>query len=325
MIMESPEATAAPDAPDPPMAWRRAFECGRLDRLDLWKRFADRHQLIAQHAAALAGTEIAAFVLEPSGLSVTLANGLSFTLDPTALREAPNVIIAQGGYETFEKALILRLARGARTVFDIGANIGWHSLHIAQQEPKARVYAFEPVPTTHARLRSNLARNDAGARVTAIADGLSDREGVFDMFVPATSGSPAASLNELHPAEGSHRTPCRFTTLDDFVRAQGVETLDLLKCDVEGAELRVLAGGKTTLARFRPALIIELLRKWAAAFGYHPNDVIDLLGGLGYVCYGVGDHALTPISRVTEDTRETNYLFLLPERHPPVDVLLAGL
>lgn len=316
-------ATARPTSPMTPLDCRAAFERGELDRLELWKRFAERHRLFAEHAPVLAGTQIAALVIEPSGLSATLRNGLSFALDPDALREAPNIILAQGGYETFELALISRLARGARVVFDIGANIGWYSLHVAAQEPQAHVYAFEPVPTTHARLLANLARNDVGRSITPVKDGLSDAPGAFDMFVPATSGSPAASLNDLHPGEGSRRVSCRFTTLDDFVAGNKIERLDFLKCDVEGAELRVLRGGAETLARFKPAVVIELLRKWSAAFGYHPNDVLDLFSALGYECYGVGDGELTRIARVTDDTRETNYVFLDPARHPSARDILA--
>lgn len=306
-----------------PFEIRAAFERGQIDRLDLWKRLAERHRLIAEHTAVLAGTNIASLVIEPTGLSATLDNGLSFALDPDALREAPNIILAQGGYESFELALISRLARGAEVIFDIGANIGWYSLHLAQQEQQARVYAFEPVPTTHLRLLANLGRNAAGNRVTPVKDGLSDASGEFDMFVPATSGSPAASLNDLHPGEGSRRVTCRFTTLDEFVEENGIARIDFLKCDVEGAELRVLKGGMKSLVRFKPAIVIELLRKWSAAFGYHPNDVIDLFNGLGYVCYGVGERALTEISRVTEETRETNYVFLDPARHPCVDAVLV--
>lgn len=317
-------AKARAATPNTPFKCRIAFERAELDRLDLWKSFAERHRLIAEHAALLAGTEIAALVVETSGLSVTLRNGLSFALDPNALREAPNIILAQGGYEPFELALISRLARGARMIFDIGANIGWYSLHLSQQEPQAKIYAFEPVPTTHQRLLINLARNEAGARVTPVSGGLSDTPGAFDMFVPATSGSPAASLNELHPGEGSRRVSCRFTTLDKFIDDNGVEQLDFLKCDVEGAELRVLKGGVNSLVRFKPAVVIELLRKWSAAFGYHPNDVLDLFAALGYVCYGVAEHTLTRVERVTEETRETNYVFLDPTRHPSVEEILAG-
>lgn len=316
------EARAA--SPNTPFERRTAFERGELDRLELWKRLAERHRLIAEHSALLAGTEIAALVVEASGLSVTLRNGLSFALDPDALREAPNIILAQGGYESFELALISRLARGVQVIFDIGANIGWYSLHLSQQEPQARIYAFEPVPTTHQRLLTNLGRNVAGERVTPVSDGLSDAPGAFDMFVPATSGSPAASLNELHPDEGSRRVSCGFTTLDKFVSDNEIVRLDFLKCDVEGAELRVLKGGAKSLARFKPAVVIELLRKWSAAFGYHPNDVLDLFASLGYFCYGVSACALTRIERVTDETRETNYIFLDPTRHPSIEEILAG-
>ncbi len=321
MIAKAPSCVIAPETPTD---WRHAFESGALDRLHLWKLFAERHALFAQHAPVLQGTEIAALAIEPSGLSATMQNGLVFTLDSQAMREAPNIILAQGGYETFERALILRLAQGAKIVFDIGANIGWYSLHIAQQEPQARVYAFEPVPATYARLVANLSRNRAGARVTPIGDGLSDTPGDFDMFVPAISGSPAASLNELHPGEGGRRVTCHFTALDQFVEDQGITRLDFLKCDVEGAELRVLKGGEKSLSRFRPAVVIELLRKWSAAFGYHPNDVLDLFGALGYRCYGISETTLTPIERVDADTRETNYVFLDPARHPGVDALALG-
>lgn len=307
---------------DTPLAWRAAFERGELDRLDLWKRCAARHRLFAEHAALIEGTQIAALMIEPCGLSARLYNGLSFALDPEALREAPNIILAQGGYESFELALISRLSRGARTVFDIGANIGWYSLHIAAQEPGARIFAFEPVPTTHERLLTNLARNEAGRRVTPVADGLSDAPGDFDMFVPATSGSPAASLNDLHPGEGGRKTKCRFTTLDAFVADNGVAELDFLKCDVEGAEFKVLRGGAQTIARQRPVVVIELLRKWSRVFGYHPNDVIDFFAAHGYECWGVAERDLSRIERVCDDTVETNYVFLDPSRHPPARTIV---
>ncbi len=307
-----------------PCAWRADFERGDVTRLELWRLFSQRHRLFAEHSAALTGTEIAALVVGTDGLSVKLSNGLAFSLDPDALREAPNVVLAQGEYESFEMSLISRLAQDARVIFDIGANIGWYSLHLAAQERQAKIFAFEPVPTTHARLLGNLARNEAGRRIAPIADGLSDQPGVFDMFVPATSGSPAASLNDLHPGEGSRKVECRFTTLDAFVADNKIESLDFLKCDVEGAELRVLRGGARTIEKMRPAVVIELLRKWSAAFGYHPNDVIGLFHSLGYECWGIGSHELTRIAAVTDETVETNYVFLDPARHPPAQSVAAA-
>jgi len=310
-------------ASDTPLDWRLAFTRGEVSRDELWRRLRDRHLLIAQHSQLLQGTGISELLIEATGLAVRLKNGLSFALDPEAVREAANVILAQGEYEAFESKLLLRLAKGARTIFDIGANIGWHALHLAQQEDKARVLAFEPVPSTHARLLVNLARNESGRRVEPVATGFSDAPGAFDMFVPNASGSPAASLNELHPREGSRKVTCQFTTLDAFAAERGIDDLDLIKCDVEGAELLVLRGGAAAIARCRPLVVIEILRKWSHAFGSHPNDVIAYFSALGYACYGIGEDDLNPIESVTDTTVETNYVFLDPQRHSPAETLVA--
>lgn len=300
---------------EPALSWRRKHEAAELPRGELWAKLRDRHRLIGEHAALIAGTEIAELAVSGEGLIVRLDNGLAFHVDPDAVREAPNIILAQGSYEAFEKRLLLELARDARVVLDVGANIGWYSLHIAAQEPDATIHAFEPVPTTFAKLSANIALNGMGARVIAASHGLSDKPGSCEMFLPGTSGSPAASMSNLHPSEESRRVTAHFSTMDTFVAAHGIERIDLLKCDVEGAELMVLKGGDASLARFKPAVLIELLRKWSAAFGYHPNDVLARFAALGYRCWGIEDDRLVEIAEVTEATIATNYVFLHPERH----------
>ena len=70
-----------------------------------------------------------------------------------------------------------------------------------------------------------------------------------------------------------------------------------------------------------------MLRKWSKKFDYHPNDIIDLLKGAGYSCYAIQENALSLISQVTDDTIETNFLFLdeNKERHKNIlDKLLKG-
>ncbi|MFO0123965.1 MAG: FkbM family methyltransferase, partial [Inhella sp.] len=103
-------------------------------------------------------------------------------------------------------------------------------------------------------------------------------------------------------------------TLDDWARNTGAAP-DYIKVDVEGAELLVLQGGQATLAQHRPKVFAELLRKWSAPFGYHPNDVLTLMAGLGYGCWAVGPHGNRRLLEVTDDTSETNYAFLHHEAH----------
>ena len=103
---------------------------------------------------------------------------------------------------------------------------------------------------------------------------------------------------------------CSLTTLDESLPANTGVPLDLLKCDVEGAELMVLQGGAGVIARDRPGTVFGTLRKWSAAFGYHPNEVIAWTKALGYDCWAVGDGRLRHCEMIADDTVETNFLFV---------------
>ncbi len=92
--------------------------------------------------------------------------------------------------------------------------------------------------------------------------------------------------------------------------------VDFIKCDVEGSELFVYQGGLETLKKYKPVVFSEMLRKWSAKFGYHPNDIIALFKNIGYQCYVITvDNYLKEITEVTEETVETNYFFLHGEKH----------
>lgn len=78
---------------------------------------------------------------------------------------------------------------------------------------------------------------------------------------------------------------CQTNTIDHFVKEKNITKLDFIKCDVEGAEFMVYKGGVETFAKHTPIIFTEMLRKWAAKFGYHPNDIIDFFKQFGYNCY----------------------------------------
>jgi hypothetical protein len=122
-------------------------------------------------------------------------------------------------------------------------------------------------------------------------------------------------MRDLHPDEDSVKVEAQVGTLDDYFADAGLDTLDLVKVDVEGAELLVLKGGMKTIGEHRPILFLELLRKWSKPFGYHPNDVIALLGGLGYGCYTHDEGRLVRFASMTDESVQTNFFFANPERH----------
>ena len=178
-----------------------------------------------------------------------------------------------------------RLRPGA-VIFDVGANFGYYSVMLASGLRGAcEVHAFEPAPETFARLCRHIALN----RLTSVHP---HRIGLSD--------SPA--LGALRPREGNsgaaYLVPggeIEISTLDRFVEERGLKRLDFIKIDVEGLEERVLRGGRKTLARFRPMVLIEIQPITLERAGSSVAAVVALLTSLGYTLMQARRRTLVPL------------------------------
>ena len=74
--------------------------------------------------------------------------------------------------------------------------------------------------------------------------------------------------------------PC--IRLDDYVRQEHLDRVDFIKCDAEGAELRVLHGARETLTTRRPTMLVENVEFATRRYGYAPRRTIEFLAELGY-------------------------------------------
>jgi hypothetical protein len=81
----------------------------------------------------------------------------------------------------------------------------------------------------------------------------------------------------------------RITTVDRTVSVHGIHRLDFIKADIEGWELRMLTGAAASLARFRPALLLEVSARAMRRAGDTPAGLWDLLTGLGYQAFALTD------------------------------------
>lgn len=292
-----------------------AFRAGLMTREAFWRKMQTRHLGLREYQELLGG-ELLGIVIGAEELRVVTREGRTMVWLPEDLRSPPSVLVNHGAYEPQESALLLEAGQGAEVVFDVGANAGFYSLHwVSRLRPGGIIHAFEPVPSTYATLLRNVALNGLEKTVRTHEFALGDETKTATFFVPDVSGSVAASLRNLHPEETSVEVTVRIETLDRFSTAESIARLDLMKIDVEGAELAVLKGGLQTIVKCKPLLFMELLRKWAAPFGYHPNDVIALLGGMGYRCCAVSAGGLKAFAEMTDETPETNFFFAHPERH----------
>ena len=263
---------------------------------------------------ALAGTQLRELIVTAEQVRVrTVLNDLELVFDQDEVSSLVSGLLAFGDTERTEREVLLAAATGARCILDIGANVGWYSLHFSRVAPEADIIAFEPVPQIHQRLLEHLEINAAN-RVTPEKLALQDcEEEGFLYFHKAETGATSARNNRGFA--GATREAVRSTTLDQYCASKGISP-ELIKCDVEGSEWAVIKGGVETIRRDRPVIFLELLRKWSANFGYHPNEVLAWLADIGYQCWAIEQQGrLRRCAEVTDETVATNFLFVDGQRH----------
>jgi FkbM family methyltransferase len=175
--------------------------------------------------------------------------------------------------------------------FDIGANIGYYSLTLANGlQKRCQVHAFEPTPATYERLRRHIEWNGMAQAIEAHQLALSDTSGTANLIQRAdNSGASRLGVD----AQG---VAVPVTTLDRFCDERGINRLDAIKIDVEGYEARVLRGGQSTISRLKPALIVEFWTTGLARADATVDELADLLRSFGYKLYKPVRDRLIPIT-----------------------------
>ena len=124
---------------------------------------------------------------------------------------------------------------GFRTIVDVGANVGSFAVYAAQSSPRARIFCYEPEEQNFQRLKRNLAINGLDGRVNAFRSAVASRSGSRKL---AVSASPLNAFDDLRDSATHQDVAC--TTLQDIRREHGLDSLDLLKMNCEGAEYEIL-------------------------------------------------------------------------------------
>lgn len=208
---------------------------------------------------------------------IDLAEGIDFS------------IFLLGAFEPTTVAAYRDLVAPGATVIDIGANIGAHTLPLADLAgAKGRVIAVEPTRYAFERMTDNLSLNPGlAARVTPVQAMLlanPDRE----VAAALPSSWPLHGDREAHPEHGGvckSTEGARALTLDDLVGSLGLERVDFIKLDVDGYELEVLRGARETLARFAPVILFEHSPYVLVEKGFDPEEMIGILRTAGYGFY----------------------------------------
>jgi FkbM family methyltransferase len=171
---------------------------------------------------------------------------------------AARVVLGLGAREP-ELAALPCLIRPGDRVVDVGANVGIYTKALARLVGRSgRVYSFEPIAENYDILQM-VVRVGRLRNVETFRLALAAGPGRGEMVIPDARGFGGYYRAHLATRRGEgRRESVDVQTIDDLWRTGTLTGVDLVKCDVEGAEAEVLAGGLTLFSTQRPTSLVEL-------------------------------------------------------------------
>lgn len=191
--------------------------------------------------------------------------------------------LARGSFEERVVEWFIEQYQGQEIHFvDIGANIGFYAiLFLNISGPDGSVDAFEPLESNRGKLISNMKLNNIDD-ITIYPIGCSDKSTVGTLWVPNSNMGEASLARKSSSTEPSYSTEVELEPLDEIYPKRDGTIPDVLKIDVEGAELQVLRGGEKFLKNHKPDLILELHESLLGEFGDSMEGLVSLLKLMEY-------------------------------------------
>lgn len=221
-------------------------------------------------------------------------------------------VINKYDYETIE--VVKKTLTKKSNWVDIGAHKGHILRELLSVAPDGNSFAFEPIPNLYKGLESKY-----GKKVKVYDTALSDQKGekTFTLFVDR----PALSGFNKHVTEGDYITETLTVKVDklDNIIDPSIH-IDLIKIDVEGAEMEVLKGAERILKNSRPIILFEFGAGGIGAYDTTPEMIYDYLTDCGLVLSTL-DYFLTRKQHFNNTeflgqyTKGYNYFFIAYDQH----------
>ena len=213
----------------------------------------------------------------------------------------------KGIYEPFETELLKNQIGSGNTVLNIGANIGYYTLIFAKSVgSEGRVFAFEPDPTNFNLLKQNIALNGY-QNVTLEQKAVYSANRTMELFLNEDNQSDHRIYQtKIHQ-------PCVVVdavSLDNYFR-NGQTVIDLIKMDIQGAEMAALQGMARLLKKNRDVrLVMEFLPTALNRFGTDPKELLTFLSGMGFNFFNINED---------KNRLESTDIFTLMEKYTPAN------
>ncbi len=201
------------------------------------------------------------------------------------------------------------------TFLDIGAYHGLYSIIAAKKLGRdGRVIAFEPSPRERQRMRLHL-RHNGTESVTLEPYALTAEVGIASLSVVVDGFTTMNSLRTPALDQITKEVKVETVTLDEYLRRERIDRVDLIKIDTEGGEVDAFRGAQHLLERIRPLIICEALDLVTRAWGYAAADILKLVRTYDYEWFDIlVDGSTRPHQPKEEYWEVRNYLAVPREK-----------
>ncbi len=193
------------------------------------------------------------------------------------------VLLEQGVYEPETAEAMRALLKPGMVMVDIGSNIGYFSVLCGKiVGPQGRILCFEPSKENLDLLRRNIHLHGLCDRTTIVPSCVGAKSENVTLHLDSTNqGNHSLSATNIVQEQGAVTVPC--TTLDTYLTLYPLPRIDLIKMDVQGAELQVLHGAMRTLKTYPTVrMIIEFWPFGLRNTGADPEEVLQILREAGF-------------------------------------------
>lgn len=195
-------------------------------------------------------------------------------------------ILSTGRYEDEINKLIKISLNPGDVALDIGSNIGLQSLRMSKSVGEnGKVFAFEPLTHLQEKFSRNIRLNKAD-NVKLFPYALSNIESEADFHINKGNWNQG-TFNISNSQEGTEIQHVVIKVADEIPSIKALNSLDLVKIDVEGFEYQVLLGLEKTISKHKPRIIFEYDSNYWQANGQSLNECCGFLSGMGYTLYQI--------------------------------------
>ncbi len=207
------------------------------------------------------------------------------------------LIIYQRFPEYPEMAFLEQIMLPSDICLDIGANIGGVTMLMAEPLTTGHVYAFEPAIECHPDFQNSVVLNHYESKVSLNPEVISDKNGKINFVIESHS-----EVNHLATSNTELGQVLPTITLDTFCKRHKLSQVDIVKIDVEGAEIKVLKGAIKLLQSQQIAVLVLELNSRGSLFGSSPSQTAAYLRMYGYQLFEpTNDGMLRTLGQIYED------------------------